>query len=411
MSFISARAGLLFGTLSVGLFAALFAACGGDDSTQPIADSGPDVPVMKKDAQPPADVDNTIDSGQPDVVMRKLVTFVGGYGPNISVFGLDDMTGALTPIDSQPSFGPSPSFLAVHPTGILLFALSESTDGGVGSYYIDPKTGKLMLLNNVSSGGSGPAHLSVDGSGKWVLVANYGDGTVSSLPIDQMTGQLGAPVSTVMAGTKPHQAQTDPSNHFLFVPCLGSDYVAQFTFDDMTGKITPNSVPHFATAMGAGPRHIAWAPNGHTGFLVNETDSTLMSLDLDQVQGQLSAKQTVSTLPMGYMGQNTAAEVVVHPSGAWVYVSNRGADAIVQYTVGGTGLLTMVNSASSGGKTPRHMALDPKSDFLLVADQDSNSVVTFAVDQGTGALTQAMVTAPTVTQPTMVRPALLPPPM
>jgi 6-phosphogluconolactonase len=179
----------------------------------------------------------------------------------------------------------------------------------------------------------------------------------------------------------------DPSDRFVFVPCKGADYVAQFLFDASTGKLTPNAVPRFATAAGAGPRHLAFHPDGKTAYLIAETASTMTALDFDATAGALTAVQTVSTLPAGFTGTNTAAEVHVHPSGKWLFGSNRGDDSIVVFALDPSGHMTAQGFTKTGGTTPRDFTLDPSGAWLYAANQGTGDVVAFAFDAATGALT------------------------
>jgi len=310
-----------------------------------------------------------------------LVAYVSGYGPDLAWHDVDPDTGALTPVSSIASVGGSPSFLAM--TGSHLYAVSES-DSRVDAYAIDPTTGALTFVNEVDSGGSGPAHLSVDRAGHFVLVANYGAGSVSVLAI-RGDGGLEAPRQTLSVGANAHMILTDPSNRFVFVPCKGADQVSQLTFDPVTGTLAPNTVPQLTTAAGAGPRHLAFAPDGRHAYLINENDSTLTALAFDGATGRLSALQTVSTLPANTVGPNTTAEVWVHPSGNYVYGSNRGHDSIVTFAIAPTtGLLTLAGHTKTLGMTPRDFTLDPTGAWLYAANQASGSVVPFAIDPATG---------------------------
>jgi 6-phosphogluconolactonase len=317
----------------------------------------------------------------------RLVAYASGYGPNIDWFSVDASTGAITLVGDVAAFGSSPSFLAVSPDVTHLYAVDENTPGRVGAYTIDPTSGSLAFLGAVSSGGDGPPFVSVDATGKFVLVANYGDGSVSVLPV-QTDGSLAAAVDTESVGVEAHMILTDPTNHFAFVPCLGSDYVAQFLFDATTGKLTPNAVPHVATASGAGPRHLAFHPNGRYAYLINETNSTLSLYGFDSTLGTLTEIQTVSTIPSTFTGTNTAAEVRVHPSGSWVFGSNRGDDSIVVFSADPkSGNLTLVGFTPSGGMTPRDFTLDPTGTFLYAANQGTGNVVPFRFDSKAATLT------------------------
>jgi 6-phosphogluconolactonase len=339
----------------------------------------------------------------------RLIAYASGYGPNIDWFSVDGSTGALTLVGDIAAFGTSPSFLAVSPDVTHLYAVDENTPGRVGAYTIDATSGSLAFLGAVSSGGDGPPFVSVDATGKFVLVANYGDGSVSVLPV-QADGSLAAAVDTKSVGVEAHMILTDPTNHFAFVPCLGSDYVAQFLFDATTGKLTPNAVPHVATASGAGPRHLAFHPNGRLAYLINETNSTLSLYGFDSTQGTLTEIQTVSTIPSTFTATNTAAEVRVHPSGSWVFGSNRGDDSIVVFSADPkSGSLTLVGFTPSGGMTPRDFTLDPSGTFLYAANQGTGNVVPFRFDSKAGTLT-SVDTAVTVPSASFVGLAALPSP-
>jgi 6-phosphogluconolactonase len=348
-----------------------------------------------------AEVDATIppppvrDAGDAAPPLGPLIAYASGYGPNIDVFAIAPSTGALSVTSSVTAFGTAPSFLAINREVTHLYAVDENTTGRVGAYSIAPATGALTFQNAVSSGGNGPPFVGLDRSEGYVLVANYGDGTVSVIPV-KSDGSLSNPTSTLTVGANAHMIMTDPSNHFAFVPCLGADYVAQFLFDATSGTLTPNAVPHVSAATGAGPRHLAFHPNGKLVYLVNETNSTMAVYTLDGVAGTLTEIQTLSTLPAGYTGPtNTAAEVWVHPSGNWVLASNRGEDSIVVFSVDSqTGELTRVGSTSSGGTTPRDFTLDPSGAFVYAANEGTGNVVPFQFDAiaGTLATTASAVT-------------------
>jgi len=294
-----------------------------------------------------------------------------------------------------------PSFLAVNPSSTTLYAVDEDTSGQVGAYAIDPSTGGLTFLNAVSSGGNGPPFVRVDATGKWVFVANYGDGTASVLPV-LAGGKLGAPLSTLSVGTNAHMMIPDPTNHFVFIPCLGKDYVAQFLFDASTGALTPNAVPTVSTATGAGPRHLAFHPNGKLAYLINETNSTMTAFSFDATAGTLTEIETQSTRAPGATGTNTAAEVWVHPSGSWLFGSNLGDDSIVVFALdASTGKMTFKGTTPSGGASPRDFTLSPTGDFLYAANETSNNVVPFKFDASQGTLT-AVDTPLTVTQASFI---------
>jgi 6-phosphogluconolactonase len=317
-----------------------------------------------------------------------IVAYASGYAPVIDVFFVDPASGALSLAGTAPSFGPAPSYLAFNRDATTLYALDESTPGRVGAYHIDPASGALTFLNAVSSGGSGPAHISLDTANRYVLVANYSDGTVSVLPVQAGgDGRLDPPRQTLSVGAQAHMIVTDPSNRFAFVPCKGADYIAQFLFDAEAGKLTPNATPLAKTAPGAGPRHLAFHPNGKFAYVINELDNTMTAYTFDAGAGTLAPIETQSTLPAGFTGKDTAAEVWVHPSGKWLFGSNRGDDSVAIFSIDeGSGTMTPRGHVKTGGTTPRDFTFDAAGTFLYVANQGSGDVRVFRFDPARGEL-------------------------
>jgi 6-phosphogluconolactonase len=311
--------------------------------------------------------------------------YVSGYSTTIARYTLDPVTGALTAAGTTTATG-SPSFLAIDPARRHLYAVDEA-NSKVEAFAVDATTGALTHLgSDAASGGSGPAHLAVDGSGKWILVANYGSGDVAVLPI-AADGSVGAGTSA-HAGANAHQVIVDGTDRFAWVPCLGSNYVAQYSFDAAAGTLTPQARVTVATPAGSGPRHLALHPTRALAYLIEETDSMIGAYGVDAV-GTLSLLQRQSTRAAGASGANTGAEVQVHPSGNFVYVSNRGDDDLGVFAVGSDGKLTPIAHTKTGGQTPRHFSLDPSGRWLLVANQGSGDVRVFAVDPTAGTLTPA----------------------
>jgi 6-phosphogluconolactonase len=315
--------------------------------------------------------------------------YVGGYGNQIHVFHLDVGDGSLTPVGSPVDAGTNPSFLAVDPAHHTLFAVNE--DGGgkgaVASFQIDSKTGSLSFLSRVSSQGDGPAHVSTDKTGGFAFVANYGGGTVAVLPIGA-GGVLGQAVDVHDHGggnANPHQVVTSPANDFAFVPNKGLNTVTQYAFNAATGKLT--AATKLDVAGGAGPRHLDFSPTSAHAYLINENDSTINALSYDAAAGKLTSIQTISTLPAGFNGNNTGAEIQVAPSGKFVYASNRGHDSIAVFSVAPDGKLSLVGHQPVMGQVPRHFQVEASGEILLVANQSSSNVVTFRIDAATGALT------------------------
>ncbi len=350
----------------------LLGACGSESSPMTTPD---DAPTVATDAPPPPPA--------------HLVAYVSGYGPDLAWFDLDPETGTLAPAGSLAAFAGNPSFLAMTPTH--LYAAAEGGNR-VGAYAIDPRTGALTFVNDVASGGAGPAHVAMDRSGAFALVANYTAGSVAVLPI-AADGALGAATQLLTPGANAHQILTDGSNRFALVPCKGADQVAQYAFAADTGTLAPLAPPTVATAAGAGPRHVAFSPDGAHVYLVNELDSTLTTFAY--AAGKLTARQTQTTRAGGATGGNSGAEVLAHPRGDVVYTSNRGDDDLAVFRIGADGAATLVANVATGGETPRHFAIDPTGRWLFAANQGSNSVTTFAIDAITGipAATGATLTA------------------
>jgi 6-phosphogluconolactonase len=295
----------------------------------------------------------------------------------------------------------NPSFLAIHPTHRFLYAVGEMTVQGkksdaVSAFAIDGDTGKLELLNQQSSRGGGPCHVVVDRTGLNVLVANYGGGSVASLPI-RKDGKLGEATSFVQhkgKGTDPerqegphgHSINLDPANNFAFAADLGLDKVLVYRFDAKKGTLTANDPPSASVAPRSGPRHFAFRPLGRHAYVINEMANTVTAFDYDGEAGVLKEIQTISTLPDGFKGTSYTAEVVVHPSGKFLYGSNRGHDSIAIFTIDRNGKLTEAGHQKETIKVPRNFAIEPSGKFLLVGNQEADTISVFRVDQKTGGL-------------------------
>lgn len=329
-------------------------------------------------------------------------TYSGGKSKGIYRAELDLRSGKF----SEPILAgtvKNPSFVAIHPNGRYLYAVSEISESGgkrtgVVSAFLIEKTGKLKALNSQPSGGAGPCHLIVDKAGKNALVANYGGGSAAVLPI-QSDGQLN-PASCVVQhkgssvdksrqeGPHAHSINLDAANKFAFVADLGLDKVLVYRYDADKGTLTPNDPPAAVIEPGAGPRHFAFHPDGRAAYVINEMSSTITMMDYDPKLGVLTPRQTVSTLPGGkaVKGSSTA-EVVVHPSGKFVYGSNRGHDSLAIFAVDPkTHRLTPAGHQSHEIKVPRNFAIEPSGTYLVAASQGSGRVVVFRIDPRTGAL-------------------------
>jgi len=329
-------------------------------------------------------------------------TYTQGKSQGIYRFSMDLSSGKLTPA-GVVKVGDSPSFLAIHPNHRFLYAVNEvgnfggQKSGGVSAFAIDAKSGDLTLLNQQPSRGDGPCHLAIDKDGKCVVVANYGGGSVAALPV-QADGRLQPATAFIQhqgasanprrqEGPHAHCILLDDGHRLAFAADLGLDKVLIYRFDAAKGTLTPHDPPAASVAAGSGPRHIVLHPNGRYAYVINELSSTVTAFRYDGRKGSMETLQTLSTLPQGFSGNNSTAEIAVHPSGKYVYGSNRGHDSIVIYTVDeGPGRLTLVGHQPTEGKTPRNFAIDPTGAYLLAANQDSDSIVVFRIDAKTGQL-------------------------
>jgi 6-phosphogluconolactonase len=323
-------------------------------------------------------------------------TYTGGASKGIYAFQFSTSTGTLTPIGLAVETS-NPSFLAVHPNQRFLYAANENRSGTVSSFAIDPTTGSLTRLNSVSSKGSGPCHVSVDQTGTFLFVANYNDGIAAAYKI-KPDGSLTEATATYQhagrgatqrqAGPHAHMAAVSPDNRFVWVADLGTDRIVSYRIDAEKG-IVPNDPPSVQLTSGSGPRHLVFRNDSRVAYVINELTATVTVLSYDAAKGIMTEVQTVSTLPAAYSGQKSCAEIRLHPSGKFLYASNRGHDSIAVYTVDAAkGTLTSVGHVPTGGKTPRGFAIDPTGRFLVAANQGSNSIVTFKIDQATGNLTR-----------------------
>lgn len=328
----------------------------------------------------------------------------GTKSQGIYVANLDMATGALRNPRVAAEVD-SPSFLAIHPNGKYLYSVNESTDfggektrsGGVSAFEIELPSGKLMLMNQQPTRGGAPCHLVVDGSGKFVLSANYGGGSVTVHPVGA-DGKLGTATSFVQHQGKSvnprrqeaphaHSINLDAGNQYVFVADLGLDKVKSYRFDAQRGTLAANPSGDATMKPGAGPRHFAFRPDGRFAFANNEIDSSVTAMAYDAGSGALRIVNTVSTLPDDFQGNNSTAECRVHPSGKFVYVSNRGHDSIAIFSTDeSSGELKRLGHESTQGKTPRNFAIDPTGTFLVAENQGSDSVVVFRIDVDTGKL-------------------------
>ena len=349
---------------------------------------------------------------------HKYLVFVGTYtskteSKGIYEYEFDSDTGKLTP-NGVAAETPDPSWVAVHRNGKFLYAANEAGKAStVSAFTVDAKRRKLTLLNQIPSLGEDPCYLSFDETGKYILVANYSSGTIAVFPI-LADGRLGEHTALVndQGVTGPnkqrqeaphaHWIETTAHNHLVYVADLGLDRVLIYKFDARKGSLTPGQpLPGKATPdkgvpldpfsatlnPGAGPRHVAFGPDGKFMYVLGELQSAV-TVFANDAEGAYRAVQQISTLPKDFSGRNDAAEIAVHPNGKSLYASNRGHDSIAIFAiVPGNGTLTFVAHVLTGGKEPRHFAIDPSGKFLLAENQLSNDIVVFKINPRTGGLT------------------------
>jgi len=325
-----------------------------------------------------------------------------GKGEGIHAYWFDELTGALRPLATASGVA-NPSYLALDASLSFLYAVNElksyagEPTGTVSAFRVDAATGRLRFLNRQATHGTDPCHVAVNHARTHVFVANFMSGSVCVLPV-RRDGSLSEACDLVQhhgssvdprrqAGPHAHSVTLDASDRIALVPDLGLDQVMIYRFDPNRGKLDPNAQPSLAAKPGSGPRHLAFHPNGRFAYLVNELDSTVEALAYVGEAGSLRHVQTVSTLPVAPPAASTCADIHVHPSGRFVYASNRGHDSIAAYRVDPTsGALSVVRHESTRGRTPRSFAIDPTGRFLIVANQDTDSLVPFRIDPDTGVL-------------------------
>jgi 6-phosphogluconolactonase len=358
-------------------------------------------------------------------------THSAGPTQGFTVAHFDTDTGALT----APAFqtqADAAAFFVFTPDARFLYTCNsignfngQTHMGAISAYAVDPATAKLTLLNQQPSGGEDPSYISLDKTHHFALVANYqgnrtpgegGTAAVFALKPDGSFGERTAFVQYKGSGIDParqkqayaHSIQTDPTNRFALVADLGQDKVFVYRFNAQDGSLTPNNPPAAPAKPGSGPRHLSFHPNGKFAYLVQEMGSMITAFRWDDQQGTLTPLQEISTLPADFKGTNTAAEIRVHPTGQFLYATNRGHDSVAAFAVDAdTGKLSPLGTVPSAGKTPRNFEFDPAARWMIVTNHGSNTVGVFAIDQSTGKLTQK---GDPVTVPNPFCPRFLPTP-
>lgn len=309
---------------------------------------------------------------------------------------------------------PSPSWLTLHPSGNYLYAVNElstyeGNSGSVTAFTIERRTRELHFLNTVNSSGAGPAHMSVDSSGKFAFVANYVGGSIAVFPIrpdgrldsacfvHDDTASIGPkhaasapPDSFAISGhdaPHAHMIQADPQNRFVLYTDLGQDRINVYEFDNARGQLTPATIPFVSLPPGDGPRHFAFHPNGKWFYSIQEEASTVAFFRYDTQNGALAHQQTVSALPEGFEGTNFCSEIVVAANGRFLYAANRLHDSIATFAIGSDGALRHIDDTPTQGDYPRHIALAPEGFFLYACNQRSDVITSFRVGETDGRLT------------------------
>ncbi|MDP9175216.1 MAG: lactonase family protein [Planctomycetota bacterium] len=330
-------------------------------------------------------------------------THVQGAGKGFSLSHFDTDTGILTP----PKFlleAPAPGFFVLSRDHTRLYANNSintyqgKLTGTLSAYSINPTSAHLTLLNTVEAGGADPSYISLDNTNKFVFTANYQSGTIAAFALkpDGSIGDRTAFFQHIGKGIDPirqthayaHSIKVDPTNRFVLSADLGLDRLFVYRFDATTGGMTPNDPSYVSVTPGVGARHFTFAPNGKIVYLVSEMGSRIFEFAWDSEKGVLTQLQEISSLPDDFKGTSACAEIEVHPSGKFLYTSNRGMDSISVFAIDAVdGHLTPLQHITTEGKTPRNFAFDPTGKWLLVTNHGSNNAMVFKIDQETGQLT------------------------
>jgi 6-phosphogluconolactonase len=297
----------------------------------------------------------------------------------------------------------NPSWLTLHPNKKYLYAVNETSEGHISAFRIDAKSGKLTFLNQQSAGGGAPCHMVIDKSGKTLLAANYTGGNIASFPIsaDGKLGEAaslmqhkGSSVTPRQKAPHAHSINLDAANQFAIAADLGLDKLMVYRFDATNSKLSPADPPSASLPPGSGPRHFVFHADGKHAYAINELTSTITALTYDAAKGVLTPQKTISTLPKGFKGNNSTAEVQIHPNGKFLYGSNRGHNSIVAFRIDPTtAQQTYIAHEGTDIDTPRNFGIDPRGNFILVGNQAAGSIVVFRIDQETGKLTPTGIKA------------------
>lgn len=323
------------------------------------------------------------------------LVFIGTYtdsgSKGIYAFRLQMKKGRLEPLGVAVATS-NPSFLIESPNHRLLYAVNENGTarqmGSVSAFAIDPASGRLKLLNWVSSRGGAPCHLALDRTGRWLAAANYEGASVAILPVEE-DGKLRPPLYLAETGGHAAGVAFSPDNRFLLAADAGKDGIFVYRFDAAKGSLTINDPPGISVEPGSGVRHLAFHPSGKVLYAVNELTSTVTTFDWDAAAGVLREGKTLTTLP-GFTPDNKAAEMALNSGASLLYVSNRGHDSIYSFRVDPNTLaLSSSEDFPTLGRTPRHFAIDPSGHYLIAANEDTNDLMVFKIHAPTGQLAPA----------------------
>ena len=332
-------------------------------------------------------------------------TYTNALSRGIYVSRLDADTGKIA-YPELAAATPSPCYLAISPDAKFLYcdnsvkSFNGENAGAVSAFAIDKISGRLTFLDEKSSGGAGPCHVSVDATGKILLAANYGDGSLKSFRLND-DGGIGADGSVIQlhgSGVNPsrqtsahaHFITADPSNHYALACDLGQDKVMIYKLNAADATLTTNDIPFGSVPPGSGSRHLAFSLDGRFAYVVNEMGCSITSFAWDAKRGELKTLDTISALPSGEAVKDsyTGAEILVHPSGKFVYATLRGHDSVSVFAVAKrSGRLKFLQNIPSGGQVPRGLGIDPTGCWLITGNQKTDNAAVFAIDVKTGKLT------------------------
>ncbi|WP_010587316.1 lactonase family protein [Schlesneria paludicola] len=329
-----------------------------------------------------------------------ITSFAAGEQGGIQAYQFNVMTGALTP-KHRTSGVEHPFFIALSPDKRFLYSIHAKSFGGkdseeVAAYALDGRSGQMTLLNRQSSRGTASCYLDVDSTGNTVLVANYSTGNIASFPVKK-DGALGESVSFFQhvgssvdparqTGANAHCIVVSPDNRFALVADLGIDQILTYRLDAATSKLSPSEPPFIKSPAGAGPRHLTFHPNGRYVYVINELKNSVTLYDYATASGQLTERQTISTLPPDFTGVTHTADVKITPDGRYLYGTNRGHDSIAAYRIADDGTLTLIEIVPSRGQGPQNLLIAGHGAWLICANMPGNNVAVFQIDAKTGKL-------------------------